>query len=75
MMPIRSKSKRSPQHIGLGKKLILEAERITQEEFNLKKIAVISGVGVREYYRKTRPYDKLPLFLICHPRIFSEAIA
>jgi len=52
MMPIRSKSKRSPQHIGLGKKLILEAERITQEEFNLKKIAVISGVGVREYYRK-----------------------
>ena len=52
MIPINSKSKKSPQHIGLGKKLILEAERITQEEFNLKKIAVISGVGVRNYYRK-----------------------
>jgi elongator complex protein 3 len=42
----------SPQHIGLGKKLILEAEKITREEFNLKKIVVISGVGVRGYYRK-----------------------
>ncbi len=52
MMPIKSKNKKSPQHIGLGKKLILEAEKITQEEFNLKKIAVISGVGVRDYYRK-----------------------
>ncbi|MEA2098462.1 MAG: tRNA uridine(34) 5-carboxymethylaminomethyl modification radical SAM/GNAT enzyme Elp3 [Patescibacteria group bacterium] len=52
MIPIRSKSKKSPQHIGLGKKLIAEAERITKEEFNLKKIAVISGVGVRDYYRK-----------------------
>ena len=52
MMPIRSKSKRSPQHIGLGKKLIVEAERITRKEFGLKKIAVISGVGVRDYYRK-----------------------
>ena len=52
MMPIRSKSNKSPQHIGLGKKLIIEAERITREEFGLKKIAVISGVGVRDYYRK-----------------------
>lgn len=44
--------KNSPQHIGLGKKLILEAERIARDEFGLKKIAVISGVGVRNYYRK-----------------------
>lgn len=41
-----------PQHIGLGKKLLQEAEHIAREEFNLKKIAVISGVGVRNYYRK-----------------------
>jgi elongator complex protein 3 len=52
MLPIKSKSKKSPQHIGLGKKLILEAEKITLNEFNLKKIAVISGIGVRDYYRK-----------------------
>lgn len=41
-----------PQHQGLGKKLIKEAEKITKKEFKLSKIAVISGVGVREYYRK-----------------------
>ncbi len=52
LVSINSKNKKSPQHTGLGKKLILEAEKITREEFNLKKIAVISGVGVRDYYRK-----------------------
>ncbi len=52
MMPIRSKNKKFPQHIGLGKKLILEAEKIASQEFGLKKIAVISGIGVRNYYRK-----------------------
>ncbi len=49
---IDSKDKSSPQHIGLGKKLIQEAERIAKKEFSLNKIVVISGVGVREYYRK-----------------------
>jgi len=42
----------SPQHKGLGKRLIAEAEKISKREFKLKKIAVISGVGVRGYYRK-----------------------
>ena len=49
---INTKDKKSPQHIGLGKKLLLEAEKIARVEFGLKKIAVISGVGVRGYYRK-----------------------
>lgn len=49
---IDKKSTGSPQHIGLGKKLLLKAERIARDEFGLKKIAVISGVGVRNYYRK-----------------------
>ena len=39
------------QHKGLGRRLVEEAERIaTQAGF--KKMAVISGVGVRGYYRK-----------------------
>ncbi|MEA3344113.1 MAG: tRNA uridine(34) 5-carboxymethylaminomethyl modification radical SAM/GNAT enzyme Elp3, partial [Patescibacteria group bacterium] len=42
----------SPQHKGMGKKLMKEAERITKEEFGLNKIAVISGIGVRNYYKK-----------------------
>jgi len=47
------------QHKGLGKKLITEAEKIVYAErsrdtkkSDYKKIAVISGVGAREYYRK-----------------------
>ena len=39
------------QHLGLGKKLMAEAEKITKEN-NLNKIAVISGIGVRNYYKK-----------------------
>lgn len=46
------KSALSPQHKGLGKKLMAEAERITKKEFSLDKISVISSIGVREYYRK-----------------------
>lgn len=51
---INKKDENSPQHIGLGKKLMREAERIAKEEFKLNKVVVISGVGVREYYRKLR---------------------
>jgi elongator complex protein 3 len=42
----------SCQHQGYGAKLMQEAERITKEEFKVKKISVISAVGTREYYRK-----------------------
>lgn len=40
------------QHQGLGSKLLREAETISKEEFDVKKILVISGVGAREYYYK-----------------------
>ncbi|RLE46973.1 tRNA uridine(34) 5-carboxymethylaminomethyl modification radical SAM/GNAT enzyme Elp3 [Candidatus Woesearchaeota archaeon] len=40
------------QHRGLGKRLVKEAERIAKEEFRCKKILVISGIGVKEYYKK-----------------------
>ena len=38
------------QHQGLGKRLLFEAQRIASEEFERKKMLVISGVGAREYY-------------------------
>ncbi|MDD5023308.1 MAG: tRNA uridine(34) 5-carboxymethylaminomethyl modification radical SAM/GNAT enzyme Elp3, partial [Candidatus ainarchaeum sp.] len=40
------------QHKGFGKILLKEAEKIAKNKFKMKKILVISGVGVREYYRK-----------------------
>jgi len=39
------------QHHGYGKRLIVEAEKLAREA-GYTKISVISGVGVRDYYRK-----------------------
>lgn len=39
------------QHKGLGKTLMNKAEKIAIEK-RYKKLAVISGIGVRDYYRK-----------------------
>jgi len=42
----------SIQHSGLGRKLMDEAEKISKEDFDAKKLLVISAVGTREYYKK-----------------------
>jgi elongator complex protein 3 len=39
------------QHVGFGRRLLEEAERIAKEA-GYEKMAIISGIGVREYYRK-----------------------
>ncbi|MFA5207639.1 MAG: tRNA uridine(34) 5-carboxymethylaminomethyl modification radical SAM/GNAT enzyme Elp3 [Candidatus Paceibacterota bacterium] len=44
------------QHKGLGQLMIKEAERIAEKEYKLNKIAVISGVGVRNYYKEKLGY-------------------
>ena len=43
------KKENNIQHLGFGKKLIQAAERLSFEN-GIHKIAIISGVGVREYY-------------------------
>lgn len=43
--------KKKVQHAGLGKKLLLEAEKIAKIQ-GFDRMAIISGVGVRGYYRK-----------------------
>lgn len=44
------------QHRGLGGELLREAERIAQEEFKAGEIAIISGVGARNYFRSEFGY-------------------
>jgi elongator complex protein 3 len=46
----------SYQHRGYGMKLMQEAERVAREELDVEKIAVISAVGTREYYKKQLQY-------------------
>jgi elongator complex protein 3 len=50
------------QHTGLGKRLMAEAERIAKEH-DYKKIAVISGVGVKGYYAKLG-YSKAGTYML-----------
>ena len=51
-LKIGERNKDDIQHSGLGKGLMREAERIAKEEFDSKKLLVISAVGTREYYQK-----------------------
>ncbi len=62
-VPIDSNENDKAQHKGLGKKLIQKAEQIAQEEFGLNKIAIISGVGVRNYFRK-RGYELQDTYMV-----------
>jgi elongator complex protein 3 len=50
-LKIGEKSKQLGQHKGLGKTLLKKAEEISAKN-KLKELKIISGVGVRDYYRK-----------------------
>lgn len=52
VVPVSSRDPRKFQHQGFGTLLMEEAERIAREEHKSVKIAVISGVGTRDYYKK-----------------------
>ncbi|HII80949.1 MAG TPA: tRNA uridine(34) 5-carboxymethylaminomethyl modification radical SAM/GNAT enzyme Elp3 [Methanosarcina sp.] len=52
MVPVGKEAKQKEwQHRGYGKELIERAEEIASES-GYRKLAIISGIGAREYYRK-----------------------
>ncbi|KAH1080146.1 hypothetical protein J1N35_019907 [Gossypium stocksii] len=51
-VPVHGRDADKLQHQGYGTLLMEEAERIASREHRSTKIAVISGVGTRHYYRK-----------------------
>jgi len=51
LVNVGDKNSSASQHKGMGTKLVKEADKIAREN-GYTKIAVISGVGVRSYYRK-----------------------
>ena len=55
-VPLGKRKPVAAQHRGLGRALLLEGERIAGEEFGVSLIAVLSGVGAREYYRSDFGY-------------------
>ena len=56
-VPLNELREEAAQHKGLGKALLREAERIAADEFQVKWMAVLSGVGAREYYRSEFGYS------------------
>nr|XP_061806795.1 elongator complex protein 3 [Nerophis lumbriciformis] len=52
VVPVSSRDPSKFQHQGFGMMLMEEAERMAAEEHGSDKLAVISGVGTRNYYRK-----------------------
>ena len=51
MVPIHEAADDRWQHRGIGRRLMLECERVASEEFGAHTLRVMSGVGVRGYYR------------------------
>jgi len=60
MLPVGAKPLREWQHRGYGMRLLKAAEEITCEELGLRELVVISGLGVRGYYRRRGYVDDGP---------------
>ena len=63
-VPIGEKQDDAVQHRGLGRELLEVAERISHDEFKVDKIAVISGVGVRDYFRNECGYKLEDFYMV-----------
>jgi elongator complex protein 3 len=52
LVPVGRHLRRAWQHKGFGSILLSEAERVTREDYNFKKILVISALGTKQYYMR-----------------------
>lgn len=65
---VHSRDDQKLQHQGYGTMLMHEAEKIAQLEHRSCKMAVISGVGTRHYYRKLGYHLEAPYMVKHLPR-------
>jgi elongator complex protein 3 len=66
-LPLSERRAGTAQHQGLGKALLREAERIAAGEFGARRMAVLSGVGAREYYRAELGYRSEGAYMVKEP--------
>jgi elongator complex protein 3 len=52
LVPVGKHTKKAWQHKGYGSTLLSEAERISKEDYDLKKILVTSALGTMPYYKR-----------------------
>jgi elongator complex protein 3 len=50
MVPVGSSRAKGWQHRGWGRALMSEAERIAREDYDSRKLLVMSALGTKEYY-------------------------
>jgi len=60
VVPLGEHFEEAYQHKGLGANLLFEAEKISLEKFDCKKILVLSGLGVKPYYKRLGYYSNGP---------------
>jgi elongator complex protein 3 len=63
-VPLREQRREAPQHRGLGRSLLREAERIARDEFGAARMFILSGTGAREYYRAGSGYVSLGDYMV-----------
>jgi elongator complex protein 3 len=61
-LPLGGSMEGAAQHVGLGTELLLTAERIARES-GFSRLAVISAIGTRDYYRN-RGYEDGEMYLL-----------
>jgi len=52
VVPVNERDEGAWQHRGYGSMMLREAERVAREEYDARKILVLSALGVKEYYAK-----------------------
>ena len=52
LVPVGKRSSKAWQHKGYGTILLREAERLAQENYDSKKLLVISALGTKQYYMR-----------------------
>ncbi len=52
LVPVGKHLAKAWQHKGYGELLLSEAERISQEDYDIEKVVVISALGTKQYYKR-----------------------
>jgi elongator complex protein 3 len=52
LVPVGMHIAKAWQHKGYGRILLSEAERISREDYDRKKVVIISALGTKQYYRR-----------------------
>jgi len=74
-VPLDQQREGAAQHKGLGKALLVEAERIALEEFKAPQMSILSGIGAREYYRSEFGYSLEGAYMVKELKVTAPGLS